>query len=646
MPLKVELEEQVGELEERLAEANRRNAKLTAQLQQRTLTLSHTQALCTSLRSDAAQLRERSKSLATASVDPDFFLAIDSEGSERVGITRQLIEANGSEKLRALVAGTDADGETVVRLPCDVEVTTVQMFVHILCFGTDAPDISIDLACELIQLGHALDVRPAMRHAADNLMRVGEKDLDRFVSPATWFPVFATSVAMTNPEWRAFRKFAKRVMLPNNIPFEVTKHHSLRDVQNLKVDVLRSVFDVFPADQLVDTEGAHTVRLKFSNRRTKVKSPSFGFGFDANGRQLTWRIRARKDESNIGLFLALETSSMTIFADYKLGLADEILFDGRSHFGEELSASWGTSELISVATATERGILNADGTVSAVVKLKLPRHSTQLKMLTAWCKAHSAFMPEHATSDVGTAEGQLCTLLRFCEVECPRRFDDILLFHAAGNFAALARSTGFTAFPTELLERIVVRSDLTPVPGGDVIDEKDLVELLAPWMATHPAVDVSRILARLELREISPEHLRAFVSTGGCLQAFKDDGCVADVLAAAIDARLRSKRAADNEPPDWVMCPISHELMVDPVICVDGHTCVDDRGGLNNVTESSARMLLIRLASFNSCCPPPPCATPTLRNSQVRARGDREMVSEQRHVAQDRLALVLEGSDP
>ena len=73
MPLK-------SELEEHLADANRHIAVLTAQLQSQTAlaaTLSDVRGRLASAQSDAAQLRERGKSLAAASVAPDLFLAVD-----------------------------------------------------------------------------------------------------------------------------------------------------------------------------------------------------------------------------------------------------------------------------------------------------------------------------------------------------------------------------------------------------------------------------------------------------------------------------------------------------------------------------------------------------------------------------------------
>ena len=71
MPLKAELEEQ-------LADANRQIAALRAKLQSQTAmatTLSHVRGLLASAEGDASQLRQRSKSLAQASVYPGMFLA-------------------------------------------------------------------------------------------------------------------------------------------------------------------------------------------------------------------------------------------------------------------------------------------------------------------------------------------------------------------------------------------------------------------------------------------------------------------------------------------------------------------------------------------------------------------------------------------
>ena len=36
------------------------------------------------------------------------------------------------------------------RLPCHMQGATVRLLVYILCFGTDAPGVSMVMACELI----------------------------------------------------------------------------------------------------------------------------------------------------------------------------------------------------------------------------------------------------------------------------------------------------------------------------------------------------------------------------------------------------------------------------------------------------------------------------------------------------------------
>jgi len=45
-----------------------------------------------------------------------------------------------------------------------------------------------------------------------------------------------------------------------------------------------------------------------------------------------------------------------------------------------------------------------------------------------------------------------------------------------------------------------------------------------------------------------------------------------EVLGGDLDRVRRESRERPPEPPDAFICPISFELMVDPVMCSDGHT--------------------------------------------------------------------------
>ena len=225
--------------------------------------------------------------------------------------------------------------------------------------------------------------------------------------------------------------------------------------------------------------------------------------------------------------------------------------------------------MISASDATTRGLLK-DDKISLSITMSSPKHSTQLGLLVKWCEARTEFR------STGSPANDLCSLLQCCEKAHPGTFDDVLLFHAAGTFSELARAPGFAALPASAVARLVERADLARcdgASGGALVEEAALVELLAPWAATRTAPDVARALAGVELRELAPEQLRALVAPGGCLAAFKHEPCIADLLATAIEARFRAKRAAeDRRLHHGLACPITQELMVDPVICMDGHT--------------------------------------------------------------------------
>ena len=369
--------------------------------------------------------------------------------------------------------------------------------------------------------------------------------------------------------------------------FRYLSDFSLTDVTDLEADELRQLLSAIPPDRLVDHPKVKQspVELTFPPSSSvsgllAAHGPTFECGVDDDDNSLKWHVQAQKgDDSNISVFLCRDdvdkASAMDVEFQFSMGTSDDVLKALSLHTTTQAalfhrnSMGWGRSNVISASGATTRGLLK-DDMVSLSITMSFPKHSTQLGLLIKWCEARTEFR------STGSPANDLCSLLQCCEKAHPGTFDDVLLFHAAGTFSELARAPGFAALPASAVARLVARADLARcdgASGGALIEEAALVELLAPWAATRTAPDVARVLAGVELRELAPEQLRAFVAPGGCLAAFKHEPCIADLLAAAIEARLRAKRAAeDRRLHHGLACPITQELMVDPVICMDGHT--------------------------------------------------------------------------
>ena len=61
---------------------------------------------------------------------------------------------------------------------CGPSQATLRALVYLICSGDeDAPQVEPVMASELVQVGHALDITAATRHAARNLVRVGATEL-------------------------------------------------------------------------------------------------------------------------------------------------------------------------------------------------------------------------------------------------------------------------------------------------------------------------------------------------------------------------------------------------------------------------------------------------------------------------------------
>jgi hypothetical protein len=230
---------------------------------------------------------------------------------------------------------------------------------------------------------------------------------------------------------------------------------------------------------------------------------------------------------------------------------------------------WGNSNCLTPALADggeESQLFMPDGSepnrghliVQSTYQLKA--HSTSLALLKKWATAQ------------GYEGDSLSEMLEFCTSRYKTIFDSVLLHHAAAQFMSLSAEPAFERLSPDVLLELLSRDDI------ESSDEAAVLKALAPWFRNHDAQDVARVLKKVMLHEVPTSVLRGCFSSGGVLHAFRTESAVQVVLADALAAQLHSAKRQREGPnshinhPDEFLCPITYELMEDPVVCADGHT--------------------------------------------------------------------------
>jgi len=99
---------------------------------------------------------------------------------------------------------------------------------------------------------------------------------------------------------------------------------------------------------------------------------------------------------------------------------------------------------------------------------------------------------------------------------------------------------------------------------------------LEPWIAKHSPDELAELVPALRLAWIRPPQLRELF-TVGLLSSIGDIAMVQQALDDALErqaqcTRIRKNPCADDNHDDALQCPITHEIMRDPVMATDGHT--------------------------------------------------------------------------
>ena len=240
---------------------------------------------------------------------------------------------------------------------------------------------------------------------------------------------------------------------------------------------------------------------------------------------------------------------------------DSAFFDGHSSLGRAdgfnpaLADGGEESQLF----VPDVGIPNR-GHLIVQSTFQLTAHSTSLELLKKWAAAQ------------GYEGDSLSEMLEFCTSRYKTIFDSVLLHHAAAQFMSLSAEPAFERLSPDVLLELLSRDDI------ESSDEAAVLKALAPWFCNHDAQDVARVLKKVMLHEVPTSVLRGCFSSGGVLHAFRTESAVQVVLADALAAQLHSAKRQREGPnshinhPDEFLCPITYELMEDPVVCADGHT--------------------------------------------------------------------------
>ena len=135
-----------------------------------------------------------------------------------------------------------------------------------------------------------------------------------------------------------------------------------------------------------------------------------------------------------------------------------------------------------------------------------------------------------------------------------------LLCHLAPVFS-VANSAQFAQLPTTVMASLLGRDDL------NVTAEIEVVETLKPWIETHSSTELLQLLPSVRLAWIPCRDLAALL-TGGVLAPLRENAAVKQLVEEALGVQTLSgsKRRQQAEAPDQFMCPITHELMSDPVL--------------------------------------------------------------------------------
>ena len=151
--------------------------------------------------------------------------------------------------------------------------------------------------------------------------------------------------------------------------------------------------------------------------------------------------------------------------------------------------------------------------------------------------------------------------------------DEALFVHASqpSMLQALLRQPDAAQLPAELLSGILSAR----TSHNTAEQEGELLEVLRGWSAAHTTDELARVVPSLQLEVLPLEALRrhAQPAQDGLFKAASGHAGLRRALCAKVlpvESRLATQD--DEEPPPSLTCPISLDLMKDPVVASDGFT--------------------------------------------------------------------------
>jgi len=204
---------------------------------------------------------------------------------------------------------------------------------------------------------------------------------------------------------------------------------------------------------------------------------------------------------------------------------------------------------------------SGDGTITYLQWIWLTKSTARRDMLLQW--AHGNGLPHSDKSEAA--------LLHFFATQYSLNevVSDALLCHMAPLFS-VANAGQFAQLPPTAMLSLLSRDDL------DVSSETEVVEALKPWAEVHTSAELQQLVPALRLAWIPTKELVSLLTdAGSLLSPLKDNAAVQQLVEDALDAQTTagSKRRREAEgPPDQFTCPITQDIMSDPVIAADGHS--------------------------------------------------------------------------
>jgi hypothetical protein len=506
---------------------------------------------------------------------------------------------NASPVLGELVANRKG---TTISLPLSSGVDSLKCLSEFCCTGFCDVD-NITCAFDLIRLAEFVKLQGLFEAACEFLSR---EDVLRGADGDLLLQIFDLFVKNNKPCNQVLKTLLRFYVFLQDL-----------DVTKLGVCALARLLAELPQDTLSDQEPVTTTIIVYLEGMANsiFYSDAIQIGKDAKNRSVHVNIRIHKNNSNIGYFIKSGETFIIPLVSFTCNLIepkgvgcvqtrvppmkpanpdavcarlfsndDDAFFSGNrlrgrksifesaprllgSHANAFFSSNrlWGRKSVFGAAppqfiaqdpNSSGRRYLTAQFT------FQLKRNVAQQLMLERWARAQGFEGKAPCTAPID--------LLVFCASKFGQALNAALLPYVAFHFKRASVEPAFCSLSADILVQLLERDEVNRS------DEDALLLSLGPWMARHSVDDVVRVLAHVKLLKVHVRTVKASLAVGGVLHPFKNEIALQRLLVQNFQNRW-SKRPfesddRDDAPPNEYLCPITHDLMTDPVVCADGHT--------------------------------------------------------------------------